>query len=75
MSAMRRFLTVTAAVLLFLIGFVGFTRVFTGGHYLTDIFAGYAVGLAWSGAAFTLIELFFQRRMRNHLKKENEIKE
>jgi len=66
---------VVIAAALFLIGFVGFTRVFTGGHYLTDILAGYAVGLAWSGAAFTLIELFFQRGMRNHLKKENEIKE
>jgi undecaprenyl-diphosphatase len=66
---------VVIAAALFLIGFVGFTRVFTGGHYLTDILAGYGVGLAWSGAAFTLIELFFQRRKRKHLKKENEIKE
>ena len=38
---------------LFIIVFIGFSRVFTAGHYLTDILAGYAVGIAWSGAVFT----------------------
>jgi undecaprenyl-diphosphatase len=41
----------------FIIVFVGFSRVFTGGHYLTDVLAGYAVGIAWSGLAFTLMTL------------------
>lgn len=50
----------------FIVLFIGFTRVFTGGHYLTDILAGYAVGLAWCGAAFTLIELYFRRRKNRH---------
>jgi len=58
------------AAALFLIAFVGFSRIFTGGHYLTDILAGYAVGLAWSGAAYTLIELYFQKSRMQHVKKE-----
>jgi membrane-associated phospholipid phosphatase len=51
---------VAAAVLI--IGFIGFSRIFTGGHYLTDILSGYAVGIAWSGAAYTLIELYYKRK-------------
>jgi membrane-associated phospholipid phosphatase len=57
---------VVSAAALLVIGFVGFSRVFTGGHYLTDILAGYAVAIAWSGVAYTLVEMFFQgRRLRN----------
>ena len=50
---------------LLIIGFVGFTRIFTGGHYLTDVLAGYAVGIAWAGLFYTLVELYFQRRRQN----------
>ncbi len=50
--------------------FIGFTRVFTGGHYLTDVLAGYAVGLAWAGLSFTLIEIYFQKRKNKDVKKE-----
>lgn len=49
--------------------FVGFSRIATGGHYLTDILAGYAVGIAWSGIVFTLIEIYFQKRRRHNAKK------
>jgi membrane-associated phospholipid phosphatase len=41
--------------------FIGFSRLYVGDHYLTDIIAGYAVGIAWSGLAYTYIEWFFQR--------------
>jgi undecaprenyl-diphosphatase len=61
-SAFWKAVVVAAALLL--IGFVGFCRIFTGGHYLTDVLAGYALGIAWSGAVYTLIELFCQRRRR-----------
>ena len=57
--------TVVFVAMLFIIGFVGFSRIFTGGHYLTDILAGYAVGIAWSGAAYTLIEMYFAKRSQN----------
>jgi membrane-associated phospholipid phosphatase len=50
------------AIGIFIIGLVGFSRVFTGGHYLTDVLAGYAIGIAWSGLAYTLIEIYFQKR-------------
>jgi undecaprenyl-diphosphatase len=59
-STFWKWIVVFAA--LFLIGLVGFSRIFTGGHYLTDVLAGYAVGIAWSGMAYTLAEMFFQRR-------------
>ncbi len=61
---------VVVAVALLIIGFVGFSRIFTGGHYLTDILSGYAVGIAWSGAVYTLIELYFQKRRIQNVKKE-----
>jgi undecaprenyl-diphosphatase len=61
---------VVAALALLIIAFVGFSRIFTGGHYLTDILAGYAVGIAWSGVIYTYIEIYFQRRRSRNDKKE-----
>ncbi len=61
---------VVAAAALFLIVFVGFSRVFTGGHYLTDVLAGYSVGIAWSAAIYTIIELIFQKIRSKNVKKE-----
>jgi len=61
---------VIVAVAVLIIGFIGFSRIFTGGHYLTDILAGYAVGIAWSGAIYTLIEIYFQKRRIQNVKKE-----
>jgi membrane-associated phospholipid phosphatase len=61
---------VVVAVSLIIIGFIGFSRIFTGGHYLTDILAGYAVGVAWSGAVYTLIEIYFQGKRIQNVKKE-----
>jgi hypothetical protein len=42
--------------------FIGFSRLFVGGHYLTDVIAGYAVGVAWSGIVYMTIETYFVRR-------------
>ena len=61
---------VVVTVTLLIISFIGFSRIFTGGHYLTDILSGYAVGIAWSGAIYTLIELYFQKRRIQNVKKE-----
>jgi membrane-associated phospholipid phosphatase len=58
------------ALALLIIGFGGFSRIFAGGHYLTDILSGYVVGIAWVGAVYTLIELFFKKRMSRNVKKE-----
>lgn len=45
---------------LFVLAFVGFSRFFQGGHYLTDVIAGYALGIAWAGLVYTLIEITFK---------------
>jgi membrane-associated phospholipid phosphatase len=42
--------------------YIGFSRLFLGGHYLTDILAGYALGIAWAGLVYTLIERISMRR-------------
>ena len=55
---------------LFMIVFIGFSRVFTGGHYLTDVLAGYAVGLAWSSAIFTLIEIIAHKIKERNVKQK-----
>ena len=67
-SAFWKIFVVAAALLT--IGFVGFSRIFTGGHYLTDVLAGYALGIAWSGLVYTLIEIFFQKIRSYNVKKE-----
>jgi undecaprenyl-diphosphatase len=48
------------------LAYIGYSRIFLGGHYLTDILAGYALGLAWAALVFTLIERFFLRRTRTN---------
>ena len=57
-------------VAIFLMLFVGFTRVFTAAHYLTDVLSGYALGIAWSGVIYTSIEIYVQNRRSQNVKKE-----
>ncbi|HSD84241.1 MAG TPA: phosphatase PAP2 family protein, partial [Anaerolineae bacterium] len=44
--------------------YIGFSRIFVGDHYLTDVLAGYALGLAWFGLVFTTIEFITQKRKK-----------
>lgn len=53
---------VVIAVAALVIIFVGFSRVFIGDHYLTDVLAGLALGIAWSGLVYTLVELVARSR-------------
>src|SRR5215216_6532295 len=53
--------TVVVATLLIMV-FDGYSRIFQGGHYLTDVLAGYALGLAWAALVYTLIERVFMKR-------------
>jgi membrane-associated phospholipid phosphatase len=53
---------VTAIIGVLLILFVGFSRVFESGHYLSDVLAGYALGIAWGTLVYALLEIFVIRR-------------
>lgn len=66
-SVLWKVVVVIAA--LFMMIFIGFSRVFTGGHYLTDILSGYAVGVAWFGLAYTLIEIYYRKKGSQHAPK------
>jgi undecaprenyl-diphosphatase len=59
---------ITAAVLIIL--FIGFSRIFVGDHYLTDVLAGFALGIAWSGLAYGLIELIFRKRIVRYVQEK-----
>lgn len=59
-SYLGKVLVILVALLVVL--FVGFSRLYVGDHYLTDVIAGYAVGIAWFGLAYTSIELLFKPR-------------
>jgi undecaprenyl-diphosphatase len=41
-----------------LIALVGFSRLYLGAHYLSDVLAGYAVGAAWLFACLTVVLAF-----------------
>ena len=59
-SLFWKWVVVIAAILTML--YIGFSRLFLGGHYLTDLLAGYALGIAWAGLVYTLIESISMRR-------------
>jgi undecaprenyl-diphosphatase len=50
-------LALVAAIL-----FDGFSRMYQGSHYLTDVLAGYALGIAWAALVYTVIEVIFIRK-------------
>jgi undecaprenyl-diphosphatase len=51
--------TIVMAIAIML--FIGCSRLFLGDHYLTDILAGYALGLFWAGLVYTAIEVIFDK--------------
>jgi undecaprenyl-diphosphatase len=56
-SLFWKWFVVIMAVLI--VVFVGYARLYLGGHYLTDLVAGYALGIAWAGLIYTLLEKYF----------------
>jgi undecaprenyl-diphosphatase len=50
--------TLVIATLLMVL-FDGYSRIYTGNHYLTDVLAGYALAIAWAGLVFTVLERSF----------------
>ncbi|MGE5073585.1 MAG: phosphatase PAP2 family protein [Anaerolineae bacterium] len=63
-SLFWKWVIVLAAVLTML--FVGFTRLYEGGHFLSDLIAGYAVGLSWGALVYTLLDGVALRRRTHH---------
>ncbi len=49
-------------VALLIILYIGYSRIFVGDHYLTDVLAGYGLGIAWSGFVYTTVDLMAFRR-------------
>jgi len=65
-SLFWKWVVVIAAILTML--YIGFSRLFLGGHYLTDLLAGYALGIAWAGLVYTLIERISMRRKSSNVR-------
>ncbi|MGE5073584.1 MAG: phosphatase PAP2 family protein [Anaerolineae bacterium] len=42
--------------------FIGYSRFMQGGHYFTDLIAGYALGIAWAGLIYTWMDSYVNRR-------------
>jgi undecaprenyl-diphosphatase len=61
-SRTKRIASWTAAALLALI--IGFSRIYLGVHYPTDVLAGYTAAVIWVGAVRTAYELWTRRARR-----------
>jgi undecaprenyl-diphosphatase len=57
------------AVLMML--FIGFSRFFMGAHYLTDVVAGLAAGVAWTGLVVMIIELLYNKGDYKYVKEKD----
>ena len=65
-SSFWKAVVIILAVLAILL--IGFSRIYIGDHYLTDVLAGIALGIAWSGLVYTSVELIFKKRIKQDVK-------
>lgn len=59
-SVRRRWTVLGAAVL---VAAIGFSRLALGVHYITDVLAGFALGLAWLAASTAVFRLWQEERL------------
>jgi membrane-associated phospholipid phosphatase len=64
-SAWAKIAIILASILA--IFWVGYSRIYLGDHYLSDVLAGLALGVAWSGLVYTGVELIFLRRKKKNV--------
>ena len=57
-----RLVCLAAAVLL--VSLIGFSRLYLGVHFLSDVLAGFSVGLAWLALCVVVLDLHHRRRSR-----------
>ena len=63
-----RSLTLWVAGILIIL--VGFSRIYLGVHFLSDVLAGYLLGLLWLLVGVSLVEVMMYRKNRMHLPDE-----
>lgn len=51
-----------AALAILIVVFIGFSRVYIGDHYLTDVLAGTMIGIAWGTFMRSLVERYYRGR-------------
>ncbi len=54
---------ISIAIVLILV-LIGYSRLFLGDHYLTDVLAGFIVGLAWAAIVYPVVDWFAARKKR-----------
>jgi membrane-associated phospholipid phosphatase len=62
LTGSARVVCLAAAVLL--VSLIGFSRLYLGVHFLSDVLAGFSVGLAWLALCVVVLDLHHRRRSR-----------
>lgn len=52
---------VVTVLCVFMMLYIGYSRFFMGAHYLTDVVAGLAAGVAWTGLVVIVIEILYEK--------------